>query len=39
MLVILNDEMKREHPNIWLIKRLGKRVLESSEILSECDMT
>ena len=37
--MILNDEMKREHPNIWLTKRLGKRVLEGSEILSEYDMT
>ena len=39
MVVISNEELKREHPNIWLIKRLGKKVLESSEILSEYDMT
>jgi hypothetical protein len=38
MIVILDEELKRENPNIWSIKRLGKRVLKSSKILAEYGM-
>jgi hypothetical protein len=38
ILMILDEELKRENPNTLLIKRLGKRVLQSSKILAEYGM-